>query len=72
MRVLLIIVVIIVALVIVQHERNDCTWGEPGWMECIMTIGEVTVPDVDVDLDGSDADNEAEPGADDGTPDVSP
>ncbi|MFD0987457.1 hypothetical protein [Methyloligella solikamskensis] len=73
MRVLILLIVIIVALVIVQHERNDCQWGEAGWMECIMTVGEVSVPDVDVDVDSSsDADNEAEPGPDDQQPDVSP
>ncbi|ODA68693.1 hypothetical protein A7A08_00525 [Methyloligella halotolerans] len=73
MRVLILLIVIIVALVIVQHERNDCKWGEPSWMECIMTVGEVSVPDVDVDVDSSsDADNEAEPGPKDQGPDVSP
>ncbi|XSG82651.1 MAG: hypothetical protein ACPW61_02405 [Methyloligella sp. ZOD6] len=69
MRVLILLVVIIVALVIVQHERNDCQWGESGWMECILTVGEVSAPDAGSTTD-TESDSETAPG--DQGPDVSP
>lgn len=38
MRGLIVLIIIVVALVIVQHERNHCQWGTPGWGKCIITL----------------------------------
>jgi hypothetical protein len=36
MRILLILIVIAAIFVVVQSQRHDCKWGEPGWFDCVI------------------------------------
>ena len=36
MRILLILIVIAAVFVVVQSQRHNCKWGEPGWFDCVI------------------------------------
>ena len=36
MRIILILVLIAAVLVVVQSYRNECTFGEAGWWDCVL------------------------------------
>jgi hypothetical protein len=36
MRILLILIVLAAIFVVVQSQRHDCKWGEPGWFDCVI------------------------------------
>jgi outer membrane biosynthesis protein TonB len=36
MRILLILIVLAAVFVVVQSQRHDCKWGEPGWFDCVI------------------------------------
>jgi hypothetical protein len=36
MRILLILIVIAAIFVVVQSQRHNCKWGEPGWFDCVI------------------------------------
>jgi hypothetical protein len=36
MRILLILIIIAAIFVVVQSQRHDCKWGEPGWFDCVI------------------------------------
>ena len=36
MRIVLILVIIAAVLVVVQSYRNECTFGEAGWWDCVL------------------------------------
>jgi hypothetical protein len=36
MRILLILLVVAAIFAIVQSQRNNCTFGEAGWFDCVL------------------------------------
>ena len=36
MRIILILIVLAAIFVVVQSQRHDCKWGEPGWFDCVI------------------------------------
>jgi hypothetical protein len=48
MRVIILLIVIIAALVVIQNQRNHCTWGQPGWGKCITTLNQTGTAGDDV------------------------
>ena len=44
MRILLILIVIAAVFVVVQSQRHNCKWGEPGWFDCVIGKSATEVP----------------------------
>jgi hypothetical protein len=42
MRILLILIVLAAIFVVVQSQRHNCKWGEPGWFDCVIGRTAVT------------------------------
>lgn len=36
MRIILILIVVAAIFAVVQSKRHNCTWGEPGWFDCVL------------------------------------
>ncbi|MEG6509449.1 hypothetical protein V6C03_10755 [Methyloligella sp. 2.7D] len=51
MRVVVLLIIVIAALVIVQHQRNGCEWGESGWAQCILSFDKDEAPATDAPVE---------------------
>lgn len=44
MRILLILIVLAAVFVVVQSQRHNCKWGEPGWFDCVIGKSATEMP----------------------------
>ena len=47
MRIILLLIVIAAILAVVQSKRHNCTFGEEGWLDCVIgkTADEFSAPE---------------------------